>query len=108
MHGRSDAVAPARDHERLAGDLRALDTRHEALIFDGAPLPVLTGRARRATRAEPAFYLRLISLPAGATVIAAAYLDLDPYEPGRDALQVILPHLTRGSVLAFDELGHAK
>jgi hypothetical protein len=42
------------------------------------------------------------------TIVALAYFDLDLYEPTRDALQAILPHLTRGSVLAFDELGHAK
>jgi hypothetical protein len=42
------------------------------------------------------------------TIVALAYFDLDLYEPTRDALQAVAPHLTRGSVLAFDELGHAK
>jgi hypothetical protein len=42
------------------------------------------------------------------TIVALAYFDLDLYEPTRDALQAVVPHLTRGSVLAFDELGHAK
>jgi hypothetical protein len=42
------------------------------------------------------------------TIIALVYFDLDLYEPTRDALQAVVPHLTRRSVLAFDELGHAK
>ena len=42
------------------------------------------------------------------TMVALAYFDLDLYEPTRDALRVVLPYLTGGSVLAFDELGHAK
>lgn len=39
------------------------------------------------------------------TVIALAYLDFDLYEPTRAALEAIRPHLTRGSVLGFDQLG---
>ncbi|MFL6122986.1 TylF/MycF/NovP-related O-methyltransferase [Actinophytocola sp.] len=42
------------------------------------------------------------------TVIALAYFDLDLYEPTRDTLQAIQPYVTKGSVLAFDELAHAK
>ncbi|MGH3908504.1 MAG: hypothetical protein ACRDTE_30605 [Pseudonocardiaceae bacterium] len=33
---------------------------------------------------------------------------LDLYEPTRSTLEAILPYLTKGSVLAFDELAHAK
>jgi hypothetical protein len=42
------------------------------------------------------------------TVIALAYFDLDLYEPTRDTIDAIRPYLTKGSVLAFDELAHAK
>lgn len=42
------------------------------------------------------------------TIIALAYFDLDLYEPTRDTLRAIQPYLTRGSVLAFDQLTHAK
>jgi hypothetical protein len=42
------------------------------------------------------------------TVIALAYFDLDLYEPTRDALAHIRGRLTKGSILAFDELAHAK
>jgi len=42
------------------------------------------------------------------TIIALAYFDLDLYEPTRDTIKAIRPYLTRGSVLAFDELAHAK
>jgi len=39
------------------------------------------------------------------TVIALAYFDFDLYEPTRTALEAIRPHLTRGSVIGFDQLG---
>ncbi|QMN55290.1 crotonobetainyl-CoA--carnitine CoA-transferase [Citrobacter freundii] len=38
------------------------------------------------------------------TIIALAYFDFDLYKPTRDCLEAILPHLTKGSVIAFDEL----
>jgi hypothetical protein len=38
------------------------------------------------------------------TVIALAYFDMDIYQPTKDCLEAILPRLTRGSVLGFDEL----
>jgi Macrocin-O-methyltransferase (TylF) len=42
------------------------------------------------------------------TIIALAYFDLDLYEPTRDTLNAIRPYLTKGSVLAFDELDNPK
>jgi len=38
------------------------------------------------------------------TIIALAYFDFDIYEPTKNVLNAILPHLTKGSVLGFDEL----
>ncbi|PID38687.1 MAG: crotonobetainyl-CoA--carnitine CoA-transferase [Proteobacteria bacterium] len=38
------------------------------------------------------------------TVVALAYFDLDLYEPTRACLEALKPHLTRGTVLGFDEL----
>ena len=38
------------------------------------------------------------------TVVALAYFDFDIYRPTVACLEAILPRLTRGSVLAFDEL----
>lgn len=40
------------------------------------------------------------------TIIALAYFDFDLYEPTRKCLELIQNHVTRGSVLAFDELNH--
>lgn len=42
------------------------------------------------------------------TIVALAYFDLDLYEPTRAALEKIRPYLTKGSIVAFDELAHAK
>lgn len=38
------------------------------------------------------------------TIVALAYFDFDIYEPTRDCLKALRPHLTKGSILAFDEL----
>lgn len=38
------------------------------------------------------------------TVIALAYFDFDIYTPTKACLEAILPHITKGSVIAFDEL----
>jgi len=38
------------------------------------------------------------------TIIAFAYFDFDIYSPTKKCLEAILPHLTKGSVLGFDEL----
>ncbi|GAB3974258.1 hypothetical protein GCM10029978_055400 [Actinoallomurus acanthiterrae] len=42
------------------------------------------------------------------TVVALAYFDLDIHEPTRATIEAIRPYLTKGSVLAFDELDHPK
>lgn len=38
------------------------------------------------------------------TVVALAYFDFDLYEPTRRCLELLMPRVTRGSVIAFDEL----
>lgn len=40
------------------------------------------------------------------TIIALAYFDMDLYQPTKHCLELILPYLTKGSILAFDELLH--
>ncbi|MFG3421678.1 class I SAM-dependent methyltransferase [Micromonospora sp. NPDC049460] len=42
------------------------------------------------------------------TVIALAYFDLDLYEPTKAVLEAIRPYLTKGSIVAFDELDNPK
>jgi hypothetical protein len=38
------------------------------------------------------------------TIVAFAYFDFDIYEPTRRCLELLAPHLTKGSVVGFDEL----
>ena len=40
-------------------------------------------------------------------IVAMAIFDMDVYRPTRDALEHIIPRLTKGSVLVFDELNCA-
>jgi hypothetical protein len=38
------------------------------------------------------------------TIFSLVYFDFDLYEPTKNCLQLIQPHLTKGSIIAFDEL----
>jgi len=38
------------------------------------------------------------------TIVALAYFDFDLYEPTKKCLEAVLPRLTKGSVVGFDEL----
>ena len=38
------------------------------------------------------------------TIVALAYFDFDIYQPTKVCLEAIRPHLTKGSVIGFDEL----
>ena len=38
------------------------------------------------------------------TIVALAYFDFDIYQPTKACLEALMPHITRGTVLAFDEL----
>lgn len=40
------------------------------------------------------------------TIIALAYFDMQVYTPTKVALEAILPYLTKGSVIAMDEINH--
>ncbi|MBV9142456.1 MAG: class I SAM-dependent methyltransferase [Pseudonocardiales bacterium] len=40
------------------------------------------------------------------TIVALAYFDLDLYQPTKVALEQILPHTTKGTILALDEPTH--
>uniref|UniRef100_UPI004048B656 hypothetical protein n=1 Tax=Rheinheimera sp. TaxID=1869214 RepID=UPI004048B656 len=42
------------------------------------------------------------------TIIAMAYFDFDIYEPTKKCLELIKGHLTKGSVIGFDELNYHK
>ena len=39
-------------------------------------------------------------------VVSLLYLDLDLYEPTKKALELLLPRMPKGAVIAFDELNH--
>ena len=41
-------------------------------------------------------------------LISLFFIDIDIYEPAREALKLFLPRMPKGSVIAFDELNHHK
>ncbi len=38
------------------------------------------------------------------TIVSLAYFDMDLYEPTKAALELILPHAVKGTIIGFDEL----
>ncbi len=40
------------------------------------------------------------------TIVALAYFDMDVYEPTKRCLELLQPHLTKGSCIGFDEMNH--
>jgi hypothetical protein len=40
------------------------------------------------------------------TIIAFAYFDFDVYQPTKECLKAILPHLSKGAIIGFDELNY--
>jgi hypothetical protein len=40
------------------------------------------------------------------TIVALAYFDMDVYRPTRECLDLLRPHMTKGSILAFDQISH--
>ncbi len=40
------------------------------------------------------------------TIVSMAIFDMDIYKPTKDALEIIIPKLTKGSLLVFDQLNH--
>ena len=59
-------------------------------------------------KGDAAEYLKKYLLDNPETVISLAYLDMAMYESTRDVLQLLLPHMVKGGVIALDELGSAK
>jgi hypothetical protein len=39
-------------------------------------------------------------------LVSLLYLDFDLYEPTKKGLEVFLPRMSKGAVLAFDEINH--
>jgi len=40
------------------------------------------------------------------TIISLAYFDMDIYQPTKECLELIKSHLTKGSIIGFDELNY--
>lgn len=38
------------------------------------------------------------------TIVSLAYFDMDLYKPTKECLEAIKPHLTKGSIIGFDEM----
>jgi hypothetical protein len=96
--GDSVAVGDYSVARNWADDLEVVLELHNG----NSPIPHL--RKYELVRGDAAHSLPLYLEAHPETIVALAFFDFDLYEPTRVCLESILPHLTKGSVLAFDEL----
>lgn len=40
------------------------------------------------------------------TIVALAYFDMDVFQPTKQCLDLLAPHLSKGAILGFDEISH--
>jgi hypothetical protein len=98
--GDSEMMAPG-NYRTSAGYERFLTSvmdTHEQLN----PLPHLQKYELR--KGDASVQLRNYLQQHPETVIALAYFDMDLYKPTKECLELIRPHLTRGSTIGFDEV----
>jgi hypothetical protein len=89
------AVAP--DYARLLENLL-----HERDVEEGNPYP-----RRELVEGDAAVTLPQWLEGHPETVVAMAYFDMDIYAPTRACLEAVGPYVTKGGVVAFDEVAHA-
>ncbi|NUQ17979.1 MAG: crotonobetainyl-CoA--carnitine CoA-transferase [Sphingomonas sp.] len=91
------AVSPGYERE-----LERVLASHEAT----QPIPHI--RKFELVKGDVTLTLRQFLKDNPALVVALCYLDFDTYEPTRFVLECLAPHLSKGSVIAFDEFAHPK
>jgi hypothetical protein len=74
------------------------------LSFHGSNAPIAHKRKFERVQGDATGTLPTFLQEHPETIITLAYFDFDLYRPTKVCLETILPHLTKGSVLAFDEL----
>lgn len=102
------AVAPEDGVGPRAGDYGVaenwMEELEDILAFHTLNAPIPNKTKHQLVRGDASQTLPAYLEKHPETIVALAYFDFDLYTPTRDCLEAILPHLTKGSVLAFDEL----
>ncbi len=99
----------AKDGGRVAaGDYAVspgyLDHLTEVLELHEADSPIATKRKFELVQGDATVTFERFLEENPHTVVALAYFDFDLYAPTKRCLELLLPRVTRGSVIAFDEL----
>jgi hypothetical protein len=89
------ALSVTKDYQEYLNQLLAI---HEAL----SPRPQLKRIETVKGDVEQTLPAYLQAHPE--TIVALAYFDMDLYRPTKSALTTLLPYLTKGSIIAFDQL----
>jgi hypothetical protein len=80
------------------------DELEEILEFHNANQPIPQKRKFDLIRGDATETLPRYLKDNPQTIVALAYFDFDIFQPTKVCLEALLPHLTKGSILAFDEL----
>lgn len=102
------SISPEDSNQVKTGDYSVVDNWKESLElildFHNSNAPIAHKKKYELVQGDASKTLPQYLLDHPETIVALAYFDFDLYKPTRDCLEAILPHLTKGSVLAFDEL----
>ena len=81
-----------------------IDELEEILDFHAQNAPIPNKKKHKLVKGDATMTLPEYLKEHPEAIVALAYFDFDIYKPTHDCLEAILPYLTKGSVLAFDEL----
>ena len=102
------SVAPEDGNRVQAGDYDVVenwqDELEDILDFHTQNAPIPHKKKHELVKGDATATLPQYLKDHPETIVALAYFDFDLYQPTRDCLEAIIPHLTKGSILAFDEL----
>lgn len=102
------SVSPEDGDRARPGDYDVVDGWIEeleaVLEFHNQNAPISNKKKHELIKGDATITLPQYLMKHPETIIALAYFDFDLFAPTRDCLNAIIPHLTKGSILAFDEL----
>jgi hypothetical protein len=101
VHAEDGQLVKAGDYSVASGWMQELEA---ILDIHAAASPIPQKKKFSLVRGDASVTLPAFLRDNPETIVALAYFDFDLYKPTRDCLEALLPYLTKGSVLAFDEL----
>ena len=103
-------VVTPNDHQMKAGDYAVTQGYEEylnqILDFHESESPISHIKKFEIIKGDASITLKKYLQENPHTIISLAYFDMDIYKPTKECLELIKGHLTKGSIIGFDELNY--